>query len=88
MNCRLDKTTGLPLSSIGEPIINVQTKVHNDFQIRCYRNELVELQVGETVCLHTAFVEQNYARVQLTRTLHLDLFFTESVSPQSTLVGK
>ena len=44
----------------------------------------MELQVGETVCLHTAFVEQNYIRVQLTRTLHLDLFFTEPSSLQTS----
>ena len=67
----------MPLMQIGEAIVAVNSKVQNDFQIRCYRNDFVEQQVGETCCLHTAFVEQSYARVRLTNYMQLDLFFSD-----------
>ena len=37
----------------------------------------MEQQVGETCCLHTAFVEQSHARVRLTSYMQLDLFFSD-----------
>ena len=77
MNSRVDSESGLPEMTIGVPIVSVDTNVRNDFQIRCYRNDLVEQQIGETVCLHTAFIEQNYVRVRITSYMQLDLFFAE-----------
>ena len=62
---------------IGEAVVTVSAKVQNDFQIRCYRNDFVEQQIGETICLHTAFVEQSHARVRLTNYMQLDLFFSD-----------
>ena len=32
----------MPLMQIGEAIVSVNSKVQNDFQIRCYRNDFVE----------------------------------------------
>ena len=77
LNMLIDSETGKPFRSIGEAIVTVDAAVQNDFQIRCYRDELVEQQVGETVCLHTAFIEQGYTRVSLTPHISLDLFFSE-----------
>lgn len=65
------------MMSIGEAMVVVNARVQNDFQIRCYRNNYVEQQIGETCCLHTAFVEQSYARVRLTKNMQLDLFFSD-----------
>ena len=41
-NSKIDGKTGQPLMNIGEAIITVNAKVQNDFQIRCYRNDMVE----------------------------------------------
>ena len=41
-NSKIDAKTGQPLMNIGEAIITANAKVQNDFQIRCYRNDMVE----------------------------------------------
>ncbi len=57
LNSRFDKQTGMPLMQIGEAVVSVDEMVHDDFQIQCYRNDLIESQIGETCCMHTAFIE-------------------------------
>ena len=71
--------------SVGDDLITVNTRVQNDFQIQCYRNDYDEQQVGETICLHSAFIEESYLRVSLTEDLSLDLFFTEAENNQHDL---
>ena len=52
---------------VGAAIIPIDTKVPQDFQIRCFKQGMIETQVGETCCLNTAFIEDNYIRVRLNR---------------------
>lgn len=42
LNSRTDSQTGMPMMSIGEAMVNVNTIVQNDFQVRCFRNNAVE----------------------------------------------
>ena len=67
----------------------MNTKVCRDFQIRCYRQGAIEAQVGETCCLNTAFIEDNYIRVKLNKMLKLDVIFESCpIVPQSYFQGE
>lgn len=51
-------------------------EVLDDFQIKVIKYD--QSQVGETACLHTSFVEGNFARVTVAEGIDIDLIFTET----------
>ena len=67
---------------VGETLVSIDTKVSNDFIVKCFRHgkssltqEEIEYQIGESVALHSAFVEDNFMRVRLNKKVQLDLIF-------------
>jgi len=42
------------------------------------KNTSIENQVGETACLHTSFIEGNFARVTVADGIDIDLIFNET----------
>ena len=67
--------------TVGDAIVTTNVRVQNDFMIRCFRNDIAEQQIGETICLHTAFIEEHgHLRVSLTPRIFIDLFFSEEAS--------
>lgn len=65
------------VSGVGESLVSVDKPVRNDLQVRCFMSGNVDRQVGDTVCLHTSFVENNFERVKLTSSLSIDLLFSD-----------
>jgi hypothetical protein len=50
--------------------VSVDVAVCGDFEIRCMWYSTVPIQVGEAICLHTAFIEQDlFIRVPVTEEL-------------------
>jgi hypothetical protein len=67
-------------------MVTVNQEVVNDFEIRCFRYSTVPEQVGDPVCLHTAFLKDDlFVRVPLTQELQLDLIFMPA--PQEDKTG-
>ena len=65
--------SGNIINGIGETLVNVNTQVTNDFQVICYSFSHIERQVGVTCCLHSAFIEDNFARLTINDNLNIDL---------------
>ena len=57
-------------------------EIKGDFQIRVTRFGLIEQQIGETISLHSAFVVDNFLRIQCAESLQLDLYFRECVESE------
>ena len=70
--------SGNVLTGIGTTLVSVEKQVANDFQVLCFQQGAVDRQVGNTVCLHTAFLEDNFKRITITPTLSIDLLFHDS----------
>ena len=65
------------VEGIGEQIISPNVAVQGDFEVRCMWYGTVPVPVGEAICLHTAFLANDFfVRVDLTDELHLDLIFS------------
>ena len=60
LNTAVKDLSGNIVSGIGETYVFVDSAVQDDFQVRCFKHGDVEKQVGQTVCLHTAFIENNF----------------------------
>lgn len=79
---------GDEMQGIGEELISVDAAIAGDFEIRCMWYSTVPVQVGEAICLHTAFVEEDlFIRVPVTGELHLDLIF-QPANAQTFSQGK
>lgn len=53
--------SGNVMDGIGETLVTVDVSVQNDFKIKVFKHEestfaLKDSQVGDTVCLHAAFL--------------------------------
>jgi hypothetical protein len=59
--------SGRVTSGIGETLVSVDVCVDNDFKIKVFKHvestfALNDEQVGTTICLHAAFLENNFQR--------------------------
>jgi len=78
----LKDLSGNFLSGVGETLVSVEKPVRNDFQVKCFQSGNIDVQVGRTICLHTAFIQNNFERVKISQSLNLDLIFHESYQKQ------
>lgn len=76
------------ISGVGETLVSVDRPVRNDLQVRCFQSGDIDRQVGKTVCLHTAFIENNFERVALTQSLSIDLLFFDQTYTKPKVIVK
>ena len=52
-----------------------------DIEIKVFSSKVVDdyhYQIGETLSLHTGFICENFQRANLTKFIHVDLYFRET----------